>query len=102
MSAFLHHLVVENFKSYLGRQLIGPFKQFSAIIGPNGAGTHSMCQTLYCTMRSNLLQLLCENGSVEIRLAWIALWRQFLFSFPTVIVPGISFFGAYIYHLRLI
>ncbi len=29
---------VENFKSYAGTQVIGPFKDFTAIIGPNGAG----------------------------------------------------------------
>ncbi len=31
-------LEVENFKSYLGRQTIGPFKNFTCIIGPNGSG----------------------------------------------------------------
>lgn len=35
------HLVdlqVENFKSYAGRQYIGTFENFTAIIGPNGSG----------------------------------------------------------------
>ena len=27
-----------NFKSYAGRQVIGPFRDFTAVIGPNGAG----------------------------------------------------------------
>ena len=27
-----------NFKSYGGRQVIGPFGDFTAVIGPNGAG----------------------------------------------------------------
>ncbi len=31
-------LELENFKSYKGHQLIGPFKAFTCIIGPNGAG----------------------------------------------------------------
>ena len=35
---FLKRLELENFKSYKGHQVIGPFKQFTAIIGPNGAG----------------------------------------------------------------
>ncbi len=34
----IDRLEVENFKSYVGRQVIGPFNQFTAIIGPNGAG----------------------------------------------------------------
>jgi hypothetical protein len=29
---------VENFKTYAGTQTIGPFGNFTAIIGPNGAG----------------------------------------------------------------
>ena len=31
-------LELENFKSYSGRQVIGPFDQFTSIIGPNGSG----------------------------------------------------------------
>ena len=29
---------IENFKSFRGKHYIGPFRQFSAIIGPNGSG----------------------------------------------------------------
>ena len=36
--ALLNHLEIENFKSYHGKQIIGPFKPFTSIIGPNGAG----------------------------------------------------------------
>ena len=35
---YLKRLELENFKSYKGHQIIGPFKRFTAIIGPNGAG----------------------------------------------------------------
>ena len=35
---YLKRLELENFKSYKGFQVIGPFKRFTAIIGPNGAG----------------------------------------------------------------
>ncbi|KRZ75072.1 Structural maintenance of chromosomes protein 1A [Trichinella papuae] len=35
---FLREIELENFKSYKGYQRIGPFKQFTAIIGPNGSG----------------------------------------------------------------
>lgn len=31
-------LLVENFKSWRGRQVIGPFRKFTCIIGPNGSG----------------------------------------------------------------
>lgn len=32
-------MTVENFKSYKGKQLIGPFQNnFVAVIGPNGSG----------------------------------------------------------------
>lgn len=35
----IEYLEVHNFKSYKGTHQIGPFKNFTAIIGPNGAGT---------------------------------------------------------------
>jgi structural maintenance of chromosome 1 len=34
----LVRLEVENFKSYKGKQTIGPFTRFTAVIGPNGSG----------------------------------------------------------------
>lgn len=34
----LVHIEVENFKSYEGKQIIGPFSDFTCIIGPNGSG----------------------------------------------------------------
>ena len=34
----LHYVEVKDFKSYKGVHKIGPFKRFTAIIGPNGAG----------------------------------------------------------------
>ena len=36
---FLKLIEIENFKSYKGRQIVGPFRTFTAIIGPNGSGT---------------------------------------------------------------
>ena len=35
----LRKIELENFKSYQGIQIVGPFDDFTAIIGPNGAGT---------------------------------------------------------------
>lgn len=38
MPGLLEFIIVENFKSYNGRQKIGPLKEFTAVIGPNGSG----------------------------------------------------------------
>ena len=35
---YLKLIEIEHFKSYKGRQIIGPFHELSAIIGPNGSG----------------------------------------------------------------
>lgn len=34
----LSRLEINNFKSYKGRQTVGPFSNLSAVIGPNGSG----------------------------------------------------------------
>ena len=38
MPGRLKQLTIENFKSYAGKHIIGPFKPFTSIIGPNGSG----------------------------------------------------------------
>lgn len=38
MSAFLQFIEMDSFKSYRGHCVIGPLKQFTAVIGPNGSG----------------------------------------------------------------
>jgi structural maintenance of chromosome 4 len=43
----IEYLEVENFKSYYGKQTIGPFhKNFTAIIGPNGSGKSNVIDAL--------------------------------------------------------
>uniref|UniRef100_A0A914I5F6 Structural maintenance of chromosomes protein 4 n=1 Tax=Globodera rostochiensis TaxID=31243 RepID=A0A914I5F6_GLORO len=43
----ISHIEVENFKSYHGRQIIGPFhKSFTSIIGPNGSGKSNVIDSL--------------------------------------------------------
>jgi len=43
----IHKIVLINFKSYAGRQEIGPFhKSFSAIVGPNGSGKSNTIDAL--------------------------------------------------------
>lgn len=44
--AFLQFIEMENFKSYRGHVVVGPLKQFTAVIGPNGSG--KSYQKLYC------------------------------------------------------
>jgi structural maintenance of chromosome 1 len=34
----LESIELNNFKSFLGQHKIGPFTEFTAIIGPNGGG----------------------------------------------------------------
>ncbi|PTB44218.1 hypothetical protein M441DRAFT_133595, partial [Trichoderma asperellum CBS 433.97] len=41
------HLVLENFKSYAGRQEVGPFHaSFSSVVGPNGSGKSNVIDSL--------------------------------------------------------
>ena len=42
----LEQLEVENFKSYAGHQVIGPFSPFQAVIGPNGAGKSNLMDAI--------------------------------------------------------
>ena len=34
----IDRIEVQDFKSYAGNQIIGPFRGFTAVIGPNGSG----------------------------------------------------------------
>ncbi|XP_069823979.1 structural maintenance of chromosomes protein 1B [Dendropsophus ebraccatus] len=43
---FLHLLILEDFKSWRGRQIIGPFKRFNCIIGPNGSGKSNVMDAI--------------------------------------------------------
>ena len=43
----IHHITNENFKSYQGKVILGPFHQnFSAVIGPNGSGKSNVIDSL--------------------------------------------------------
>ncbi|CAI2311822.1 unnamed protein product [Caenorhabditis sp. 36 PRJEB53466] len=42
----LHTLEIENFKSYKGKHVIGPFSRFTAIIGPNGSGKSNLMDAI--------------------------------------------------------
>ncbi|KDQ18233.1 hypothetical protein BOTBODRAFT_29575 [Botryobasidium botryosum FD-172 SS1] len=67
----IHKMVLVNFKSYKGRQEIGPFhKSFSAIVGPNGSGKSNTIDALLFVfgyraskMRQGRLSELIHNSS---------------------------------------
>lgn len=42
----VQYLELENFKSYGGRQRIGPFSSFTSIIGPNGSGKSNLMDAI--------------------------------------------------------
>lgn len=42
----LYQLELDNFKSYKGKQVIGPFTRFTAIIGPNGSGKSNLMDAI--------------------------------------------------------
>ncbi|KAJ2706846.1 Structural maintenance of chromosomes protein 1 [Coemansia sp. IMI 203386] len=42
----LVQLELENFKSYRGHQVIGPFSSFTAVVGPNGAGKSNLMDAI--------------------------------------------------------
>uniref|UniRef100_A0A673UH76 Structural maintenance of chromosomes 1B n=1 Tax=Suricata suricatta TaxID=37032 RepID=A0A673UH76_SURSU len=53
----LELLLVENFKSWRGRQVIGPFKRFTCIIGPNGSGKSNVMDALSFVMGEKIANL---------------------------------------------
>ncbi|CAH7673309.1 RecF/RecN/SMC N terminal domain-domain-containing protein [Phakopsora pachyrhizi] len=67
----IDQIVLVNFKSYAGRQVIGPFhKSFSAIVGPNGSGKSNTIDALLFVfgfkatkMRQGKLSELIHNSS---------------------------------------
>jgi hypothetical protein len=60
----LYKLEVTNFKSYAGNLTIGPFKDFTCVIGPNGSGAmisvHHDCLLAKC--KPALLNLGAKRG----------------------------------------
>ncbi|KJP90199.1 hypothetical protein AK88_00047 [Plasmodium fragile] len=72
----IKYLVVCNFKSYEGENIIGPFSKFTAIIGPNGSGKSNIMDCICfvlgihnkCLRVKNMKQLIHykENERVEL------------------------------------
>ncbi|XP_039719130.1 structural maintenance of chromosomes protein 1B isoform X2 [Pteropus medius] len=57
----LELLLVENFKSWRGRQVIGPFRKFTCIIGPNGSGKSNVMDALSFVMGEKTANLRVKN-----------------------------------------
>nr|XP_032633960.1 structural maintenance of chromosomes protein 1B isoform X3 [Chelonoidis abingdonii] len=54
---YLKLLLLENFKSWRGRQSIGPFMRFNCIIGPNGSGKSNIMDALSFVMGESTANL---------------------------------------------
>ncbi|OQS04148.1 structural maintenance of chromosomes protein [Thraustotheca clavata] len=68
----IQRLDVKNFKSYGGKQTIGPFYRFTAVIGPNGAGKSNLMDAISFVLgvnsrhlRSNQLKDLLHKDNVN-------------------------------------
>ncbi|XP_043392766.1 structural maintenance of chromosomes protein 1B isoform X3 [Chelonia mydas] len=58
---YLKLLLLENFKSWRGRQSIGPFMKFNCIIGPNGSGKSNIMDALSFVMGERTANLRVKN-----------------------------------------
>ena len=53
----LHKLILENFKSFKGRNEIGFFQDFSVVLGPNGSGKSNIIDALSFVFGLNAQQM---------------------------------------------
>ncbi|KAL1809577.1 hypothetical protein ACET3Z_026567 [Daucus carota] len=68
---FISKMEMENFKSYAGKQIVGPFhKSFSAVVGPNGSGKSNVIDAMLFVfgkrakqMRLNKVSELIHNST---------------------------------------
>ncbi|KAJ8301837.1 hypothetical protein KUTeg_020824 [Tegillarca granosa] len=64
MPGYLKYIEVDNFKSYRGKQKIGPFNKFTAIIGPNGSGKSNLMDAISFVLGEKTSNLRCKRLSV--------------------------------------
>ncbi|RDD47674.1 Structural maintenance of chromosomes protein 4 [Trichoplax sp. H2] len=70
------HIVNENFKSYAGKKVLGPFdKNFTAIVGPNGSGKSNVIDAMLFVfgyrankMRSKKIAVLIHNSEKHLNI----------------------------------
>ncbi|KAE8613120.1 hypothetical protein XENTR_v10007577 [Xenopus tropicalis] len=58
---FMKQLIIENFKSWGGRQVIGPFLRFNCVIGPNGSGKSNLMDAFSFVMGEKPANLRVRN-----------------------------------------
>ncbi|KYO44783.1 structural maintenance of chromosomes protein 1A isoform B [Alligator mississippiensis] len=58
---YLKLLTMENFKSWRGRQSVGPFMRFTCVIGPNGSGKSNLMDALSFVMGERTANLRVKN-----------------------------------------
>lgn len=63
----LKYIELENYKSYKGKQVIGPFSVFTAIIGPNGSGK---CSEFYVSNRIFTVYMYIYHYDIFISVEW--------------------------------
>lgn len=59
----LEKITIENFKSYKGKHVIGPFYRFTCIVGPNGCGKSNIMDAISFALGINTQHLRSENVS---------------------------------------
>ncbi|KII63915.1 Structural maintenance of chromosomes protein 1A [Thelohanellus kitauei] len=52
---------IENFKSYSGKHVIGPFMHFTAIVGPNGSGKSNLMEALTFVLGEKIKKFRVEH-----------------------------------------
>ncbi|SPJ11036.1 structural maintenance of chromosome protein, putative [Plasmodium sp. DRC-Itaito] len=58
---FIKYIIVSNFKSYEGENIIGPFSKFTCIIGPNGSGKSNIMDCICFALGINNKYLRVKN-----------------------------------------
>lgn len=85
MPGYLRYIEVDNFKSYVGQQRIGPFDRFTAIIGPNGSG---MLKSIYFNLKIDYACIISISLSPNI---FICIFGGVFFSGKSNLMDAISF-----------
>ncbi|AFM98135.1 chromosome segregation ATPase [Encephalitozoon hellem ATCC 50504] len=62
----LERIEVENFKSYVGRHVIGPFDRFTCIVGPNGSGKSNIMDAVTFCLGLGARHLRASNAKALI------------------------------------
>jgi len=94
----IERIELDNFKSYRGPQTIGPFRSFSAVIGPNGAGTFQLylCILYYISGRVGE-----QEGSLRCSKIPRNLGSSLALC-PSVLVAPPSSFNGIIFHIKIL